>query len=169
MFFYILISCQRDVVSHVDDAEDNNCVDAFTACNPFNPGPLPQPGTVGTHVARSCHLHQSHEDMLEMRMQALLIILIAMLVLLMMVAWEHYPNSDLSKWSSLLSPCMNISHRTAICLWLYLIAEMMMLTMVMVFSARRGIQGLCCYQYLNQMLCGVSSHIVIKHNAYLLG
>ena len=107
--------------------------------------------------------------MLEMRMQALLIILIAMLVLLMMVAWEHYPNSDLSKWSSLLSPCMNISHRTAICLWLYLIAEMMMLTMVMVFSTRRGIQGLCCYQYLNQMLCGVSSHIVIKHHAYLLG
>lgn len=40
-----------------------------------------------------------HEDMLEMRMQALLIILIAMLVLLMMVAWEHYPNSGLSKWS----------------------------------------------------------------------
>ena len=98
--------------------------------------PSPQPGTVGTSVAGSRHLH--HEDMLEMRMQALLIILIAMLVLLMMVAWEHYPNSDLSKWSPLLSPCMNISHRTAICLWLYLIAaEMMMLTMVMVLSARR--------------------------------
>ena len=98
--------------------------------------PTPQPGTVGTSVAGSGHLH--HEDMLEMSMQALLIILIAMLVLLMMVAWEHYPNSDLSKWSSLLSPCMNISHRTAICLWLYLIAaEMMMLTMVMVLNAWR--------------------------------
>ena len=61
--------------------------------------PSPQPGTVGTSVAGSGHLHQSSEDMLEMRMQALLIILIAMLVLLMMVAWEHYPNSGLSKWS----------------------------------------------------------------------
>ena len=39
-----------------------------------------QPGTVGTPVATSSHLHQSHEDMLEMRMQALLIILIAMLI-----------------------------------------------------------------------------------------
>ena len=65
-----------------EDDEDNDCVDAFTACNPFNPRPLPpnQPGTVGTPVATSSHLHQSHEDMLEMRMQALLIILIAMLV-----------------------------------------------------------------------------------------
>ena len=41
--FYILILCQPDVVSHVDDAEDNDCVDAFTACNPFNPAPLPLP------------------------------------------------------------------------------------------------------------------------------
>ena len=38
----------------------------------------------------------------------------------------------------LLGPCMNISHWTAICLWLYLIAaEMMMLTMAMVLNARR--------------------------------
>ena len=52
-----------------EDDEDNDCVDAFTACNPFNPRPLPpQLGTVGTPVATSSHLHQSHEDMLEMRM-----------------------------------------------------------------------------------------------------
>ena len=62
------------------------------------------------------------------------IVLIAKLMLLMMVGWEHYPNSDLSKWSPLAGPCMNISHWTAICLWLYLIAEMMILTMLVVFS-----------------------------------
>ena len=147
------------------------CVDAFTACNPFNPGPLPpQPGTVGTPVASSWHLHHTS------------------------LSWGHARNENLGfvdyfdchfgvvddgglgtlpqlrlvQMVPLLSPCMNISHRTAICLWLYLIAEMMMLTMVMVFNARRGIEGLCCYQYSNQMLCGVTAHIFIKHNPYLL-
>ena len=89
-----------------------------------------------TPVATCAHLHQSSK--IFARNEIFLIILIATPVLLMMLAWEHYPNYDLSKWSSLLSPCMNISHRTAICLWLYLIAaEMMMLTMVMVLNAWR--------------------------------
>lgn len=74
-------------------------------CNPFNPGPLPPTNQVQLeHLLPVVEPFSSyevlcHEDMLEMRMQALLIILIAMLVLLMMVAWEHYPNSGLSKWS----------------------------------------------------------------------
>ena len=79
------------------------------------------------------------------------IVLIAKLMLLMMVGWEHYPNSDLSKWSPLAGPCMNISHWTAICLWLYLIAEMMILTMLVVFSifSARGHKGeLSCKPYL---------------------
>ena len=99
-----------------------------------------------------------------MRMQALLIILIAMLVLLMMVAWEHYPNSGLSKWSSLLSPCMNISHRTAICLWLYLIAEMMILTMLAVFSifSARGHKGeLSCKPYCQNDASGYCGLVMI--------
>ena len=60
MFFYILISCQRDVVSHVDDAEDNNCVDAFTACNPFNLAPLPLllPLHKQIHLLLACLQHQ---------------------------------------------------------------------------------------------------------------
>ena len=97
-------------------------------------------------------------------MQALLIILIAMLVLLMMVAWEHYPNSDLSKWSSLAGPCMNISHWTAICLWLYLIAEMMILTMLVVFSifSARGHKGeLSCKPYFQNEASGYHGLVMI--------
>ena len=133
--------------------------------------PSPQPGTVGTPVVSSWHLHHSSMSWGHARNEN--------------VGFVDYfdchvgvvddgglgtlPQLSLVQMVPLLSPCMNISHRTAICLWLYLIAEMMMLTMVMVFSARRGIQGLCCYQCLNQMLWGANSHTVIKHNSYLAG
>ena len=92
------------------------------------------------------------------------IALIAKLMLLMMVGWEHYPNSDLSKWSSLAGPCMNISHWTAICLWLYLIAEMMILTMLVVFSifSARGHKGeLSCKPYFQNEASGYYGLVMI--------
>ena len=92
------------------------------------------------------------------------IALIAKLMLLMMVGWEHYPNSDLSKWSSLAGPCMNISHWTAICLWLYLIAEMMILTMLVVFSifSARGHKGeLSCKPYFQNEASGYHGIVMI--------
>ena len=92
------------------------------------------------------------------------VILIAKLMLLMMVGWEHYPNSDLSKWSPLAGPCMNISHWTAICLWLYLIAEMMILTMLVVFSifSARGHKGdLSCKPYFQNEASGYHGLVMI--------
>ena len=92
------------------------------------------------------------------------IVLIAKLMLLMMVGWEHYPNSDLSKWSPLAGPCMNISHWTAICLWLYLIAEMMILTMLVVFSifSAGGHKGeLSCKPYCQNHASGYCGLVMI--------
>ena len=92
------------------------------------------------------------------------IVLIAKLMLLMMVGWEHYPNSDLSKWSPLAGPCMNISHWTAICLWLYLIAEMMILTMLVVFSifSAGGHKGeLSCKPYCQNDASGYCGLVMI--------
>ena len=99
------------------------------------------------------------------------IALIAKLMLLMMVGWEHYPNSDLSKWSSLAGPCMNISHWNAICLWLYLIAEMMILTMLAVFSifSPRGHKGeLSCKPYFQNEASGYCAFVMILRDALYL-
>ena len=114
-------------------------------CNPFNPGPLPllhQPGSVGTSVAGSRTIfiicsstsrgHARNEnagfaDYFDCHVGAV-----------DDGGLGTLPQLWLVQMVPLLGPCMNISHWTAICLWLYLIAaEMMMLTMAMVLNARR--------------------------------